>query len=228
MRAYTSSRLSEKDQQLVITLAKRVIVDSSSSPIDIYSARQVLRSHGVDGWMDEQERPAELQQLRTIVADPNANPIEAHAARERLQELGAMQPASQPNSHLSPSGQATHDQDDRPAFLRVTPLGDRAPGYAFPRMKLSDAAPAPAHTQVSWGTVILGVIAFVLIYGVYANLDPFGGFAKDRERTEQMQDQIARNSAAEAYREAIAHGARDHEAMLEARRAYARSRAATK
>lgn len=82
--------------------AKRVIADPSSSSFDIFSARQELRRHSVDGWQDEGDRAAELQQLRSTVADPNASPIEVHAARERLKHLGAAAQPTQPNAQASP------------------------------------------------------------------------------------------------------------------------------
>ena len=73
-----------------ILAAKRVIADPSSSPFDIYAAREDLRKCGADGWQSEEDNAVELRRLQSTVADPNANPIEVYAARERLKKLGVV------------------------------------------------------------------------------------------------------------------------------------------
>lgn len=70
---------------------------------------------------------------------------------------------------------------------------------------------------MNWVVVVLVIVGLVA-YRV--SVEP-----ERKARDAQLIEQLARNSAERAYAEAVNHGARDREAMQEARRAYARTNA---
>lgn len=88
------------------------MADSNSSPLDIYAARNLLRTLGVDGWQDERDRTEEIRRLQSVISAPDANPLDVYAARERLKALATTDLLpSQSNLKVgSPSGWPTPRQ----------------------------------------------------------------------------------------------------------------------